>query len=185
MKKDSIVSRLARVVLAAALLLLLPLLAMQVSDEMRWSPADFLIVGALLAGSGCVYVLTTSKARTSSYRAAVAVALGAALFLVWLNLAVGIIGTERNRANLMYLGVLAVGFLGTVTARLRPRGMARALFATALAQALVAAIALVLGLGSPESGPLEILAVNGLFVALFVGSALLFDRAARDNLPAT
>ena len=102
-----------------------------------------------------------------------------------MNLAVGLIGTERNRANLMYLGVLAVGFLGTLTARLRPRGMARALFATALAQTLVAAIALVLGLGSPESGPLEILAVNGLFVALFVGSALLFHRAARDNLPAT
>ena len=63
-------------------------------------------------------------------------------------------------------------------------GMARALFATALAQALVAVIALLAGLGSPWSPPVEILAVNGFFVALFVGSALLFRYAAREQTPA-
>lgn len=50
--------------------------------------------------------------------------------------------------------------------------MARALSAMALAQALVALVAL----GLPSSGPLEIVAVNGLFVALFAGSAYLFRR---------
>jgi hypothetical protein len=53
------------------------------------------------------------------------------------------------------------------------------LFATAIAQALVAAIALIAGLGYPASPPLEILTLNGFFVALFVGSALLFRNAAR------
>ena len=171
-------------VLATVLLLLLPLLAMQVTDGVTWTAADFLVAGTLLAGAGCMYVLAASHARTPLYRAAVGVALGAALFLVWVNLAVGVIGTERNRANLMYLGVLAVGFVGALMARLRPRGMARALFATALAQALVAAIALTLGLGSPESEPLEVVGVNGLFVALFIGSAMLFRSAAREKLPA-
>jgi hypothetical protein len=37
-----------------------------------------------------------------------------------------------------------------------------------------------LGLGSPESEPLEVLVLNGLFVALFTGSAVLFRKAARD-----
>ena len=60
--------------------------------------------------------------------------------------------------------------------------MARALLATALAQTLVAAIALSAGLGAPASGPLEILMLNGCFVALFVGSAWLFRRAARDRI---
>jgi hypothetical protein len=55
--------------------------------------------------------------------------------------------------------------------------MARALFAMALAQALVAAIALIAGLGLPWSGPAEILLLNGFFVALFAGSAWLFRRA--------
>ena len=54
--------------------------------------------------------------------------------LVWINLAVGIIGSEDNPANLMYGGVLAVGVAGAVAARFRPGGMARALAATALAQ---------------------------------------------------
>ncbi len=60
--------------------------------------------------------------------------------------------------------------------------MARALFATALAQTLVAVIALVGRLGSPNSGPLEIVSINGFFVALFVGSAVLFSKAARGRL---
>jgi hypothetical protein len=65
--------------------------------------------------------------------------------LVWTNLAVGIIGEPDELANLMYVGVLAVGILGAITARFRPAGMARALLATALVQALVAGIALIAG----------------------------------------
>lgn len=52
-------------------------------------------------------------------------------------------------------------------------------FATALAQASVAVIALVAGLGYPWSGPLELSGLNGLFVALFVAWAWLFRRAVR------
>jgi hypothetical protein len=73
--------------------------------------------------------------------------------------------------------------LGRIRSNL-PDGMARALFATALAQALVSVIALLAGLGSTGSPPVEILAVNGFFVALFVGSALLFRYAAREQTPA-
>jgi hypothetical protein len=125
-----------------------------------------------------------AKAGNIAYRAAVAVALAAALLLVWVTGAVGIIGSEDNNANLMYFGVLAVGIVGAIVARLRPHEMARALFATALAQASVAVIALIFGLGLPWSPPLEILALNGFFVGLFVGSALLFRYAAREQTPA-
>lgn len=54
-----------------------------------------------------------------------------------MNLAVGLIGNEENLANLMYIGVLAVGLIGAAIARLEPGGMARVLFAMALAQTLV------------------------------------------------
>jgi hypothetical protein len=106
------------------------------------------------------------------------VAIAAAFILVWLSLGVGIIGKDGDPANLMYFGVLAVGVIGAIIARLQPHGMARALFATAIAQALVAAIALIAGLGLPWSGPAEILVLNGFFIALFAGSAWLFRRAA-------
>src|ERR687895_1422202 len=123
---------------------------------------------------------STMLAR-NAYRAAVGVALAAAFVLVWLSLGVGIIGADGDPANTMYFGVLAVGIIGAIVARFRPHGMARALFATALAQALVAVIALIAGLGLPWSPPLEILALNGFFVALFVGSAFLFRYAAREQ----
>jgi hypothetical protein len=126
---------------------------------------------------------STMLAR-NAYRSVVGVALAAAFVLVWLNLAVGVIGTEDDLANVMYVGVLAVGIIGAIIARFQPPGMARALFATALAQALVAVIALIFGLGSPWSPPVEILALNGFFVALFVGSALLFRYAGREQTPA-
>ncbi len=173
------------VALAAAFILLLPLLAMQITDEVVWDLADFAVAGALLVGTGLTYVLVARKAGNIAYRAAVGVALAAALLLVWINLAVGVIGTEDDLANLMYVGVLAVGIIGAIIARFRPHGMARALFATALAQALVAVIALIFGLGSPWSPPAEILALNGFFVALFVVSAWLFRNAARQQPPSS
>ncbi len=163
----------------AALILLLPLLAMQFTDEMRWGPADFVIVGALLLGACLTYELVARTVANTAYRAAVGVAVAAALILVWLSIGVGIIGRDGDPANLMYFGVLAVGIIGAFIARFRPRGMARALFATALAQGLIAVIAILAGLGQPYSGPLELLGLNGFFVALFVGSAWLFRRAAQ------
>jgi hypothetical protein len=171
----------AHVVLAVALILMIPLVAMQVTDEVVWTLSDFVVAGVLLLGTGLAYVLVSRRAHGLAYRLATGAALGTALFLVWANLAVGVIGDEQNPANVMYLGVLAVGAAGAALARLRPRGMAGAMFATALAQATVAAIALILGLGGPESGPLEIVGVNGMFVALWVGAGLLFRLTAREQ----
>ena len=96
------------IALAVAFILLLPLFAMQITDEVAWDLADFAIAGALLFGTGVAYELLARKAGIIAYRAAVGVALAAALLLVWMNLAVGIIGSEDNPANLMYVGVLAV-----------------------------------------------------------------------------
>ena len=120
-----------------------------------------------------------ARMHSTAYRSAVAVALLAALCLVWLSLGVGIIGQDGDPANRMYLGVLAVGIMGALIARFRARGMARALVAAALAQALVTAIALAARLGLPWSGPAEILLLNGFFIASFAGAAWLFQRAAR------
>ena len=125
---------------------------------------------------------TDNDTNNTSYRLAVGVALAGALLLLWLSLGVGIIGADGDPANLMYFGVLAVGIIGALIARFRPRGTARALFATALAQTSVAVIALIAGLGHPYSGPLELSLLNGFFVALFVGSAWLFRRAAHGRL---
>ena len=168
-----------RTAIVTAFILLIPLLAMQITDEVVWDLADFAVAGALVFGTGLTYDLVAKKMGNIAYRFAIGVALAAAFILVWLNLAVGVIGKEGDPANLMYIGVLVVGIIGSIIARFRPQGMALVLLATAITQALVAVIAVVAGLGSPWSGPAEILILNGFFVALFVGSAWLFRRAAR------
>src|SRR4028119_2526534 len=124
------------VALATAFILLIPLLTAP-----DWSLADFVFAGALIFGTGVTFVLVARKAGNIAYRFAVGVALAAAFLLVGLAGAVGIIGSEDNNANVMYVGVLAVGIVGAIIARLRPHGMARALFATGRAQAWGAVIA--------------------------------------------
>lgn len=165
------------IMLATAGILAVPLVAMQFTDEVVWTVADFVVAGILLAGTGLLYELAASRSDKIVYRAAAGVALSAALLLIWLNLAVGIIGTEDNPANLMYAGVFAVAFIGATIARLQPQGMARAMFATAIAQMAVGVIALIGGLDTPESGPLEILGLTGFFTVLWVASGVLFRRA--------
>lgn len=160
---------------SAALLLLLPLLAMQFTGEVNWTAFDFLVFGTMLAIACGSYELAARTTANTAYRAAVGVAVIAAFFLVWSNLAVGLIGTERNPANLMYGGVLAVGIIGAITARFRARGMARALIAMALAQALVAAVVLVAGWGY------EALVLTGIFGMPWLLSAWLFRKAAREQ----
>lgn len=166
---------------AALILLLLPLVAMQFTDEVAWGPADFAAAATLLFGAGLTYELVARRMPSTAYRAAVGIAVATALLLVWMNLAVGIIGSEDNPANLMYVGVLGVGTIGALVARFRPRGMARALFASALAQASVVVIALIAGLDDASSRPLEFSLLNGFFVALFAGSGWLFRRAAQGQ----
>ncbi|MYA63258.1 MAG: hypothetical protein F4022_09020 [Gemmatimonadetes bacterium] len=114
----------------------------------------------------------------TAYRYAFALALGASFLLAWVSPGVGLIGADGDPANAMYIGVFAVGGIGALVSRLRPLGMARTLVGMAIAQAAVAAIALFGGLGRPWSGPLEIILSNGFFIALFLGSAWLFRRAA-------
>src|SRR5215217_2235907 len=121
---------------------------MQFTDEVAWDETDFAVMGAMLFSACGAYELAARMTGNVAYRAAVGVAVVTAFILVWINLAVGIIGSEDNPANLMYGGVLAVAILGAVIGRFRSQGMARALAATALAQALVGAITVVAGLGS-------------------------------------
>lgn len=159
----------------AGLLLLLPLVAMQFTEEVNWDLADFVTFGAMLAAACGAYELAARVTGNTAYRAAVGVALVAAFILIWINLAVGIIGTEDNPANLIFGGVLAVGIIGAVIARLRPQGISRALVATALAQASVAMI--------PGLEP-EAVILTGLFTVTWLVSAWLFRKAAREHAQA-
>lgn len=123
------------------------------------------------------------KANTA-YLLAIGVAVTAAVMLVWLVMGVGVLGADGDDVDRIFTGVLAVGFIGALIAR-SPRGLANAMFATTVAQALVIVLALYAGLHkSPVSSVYEIVGVNGIFVVMFASSGLLFWLSGRKQLHA-
>ncbi len=157
---------------AAACLLALPLVAMQFTREVNWTGADFLVFAIMLGAACTIYELGAKMSSNSAYRAATAIAAVAGFVIVWVNIAVGVIGDEGDPANLMFAGVLLVGIVGALMGRLRAHGMARALLATAIAQAAVGVLIYARGMGSGAA----------LFCAAFslvwLASAGLFHKAA-------
>lgn len=117
---------------------------------------------------------------TNTYWSGVAVAVGTGLFLIGAIGALGIVGTEGDRADLLYLGALAIGVVGAVVARLRARGMAWAMAASAAATMAAGFVALLLGKHEAEySSVPEIMGLTVMFAALFATSAWLFRRCDR------
>ena len=169
-----------RFLIGAAVPLLIPFVGMQFRSDWNWGPGDFVFAWLLFVGAGIAYKLATRNAASIAYRAAAAVAVATAFVLTWVNLAVGIIGNDDNPANLMYVGVVAVGIIGAAIARFHPHGMARTLFTMALALAAVPVIALLIRRHDFSPGVMRVFVLNGCFVLLLLASAWLFRKAASE-----
>ena len=147
---------------------------------MNWDLLDFLTFGVMVAVAITIVLLARRRSRSGAYRLAVVLAATGAFLLAWVNGAVGIIGNEENDANMLFFGVLGVAALGAVIARFRARGMARALYATAGAQVLVAAGAIIMQLGaSGANWPNGLVIITVFFAVIWIVSGLLFSKAAR------
>ena len=132
-----------------------------------------------------LYELATWLSGNPVYRAAFGIAVATGFLTVWVNLAVGMFGSESNVLNLMFGGVLLVAALGALLANFRARGMSRAMAATAAAQLIAAGIGLAIGLsvgmdevGGPSIG-LEAF-LTACFAVPWLVSAQLFRMAAGD-----
>ncbi|MDA3812635.1 MAG: hypothetical protein PF570_00110 [Candidatus Cloacimonetes bacterium] len=88
--------RLIIIGLTSVILLLIPLLAMQFTDEVNWTGFDFVVAGVLLLGTGLMCELVIRKVNKIKYRIAICVAFLVVLFLIWSELAVGIFGTQLS-----------------------------------------------------------------------------------------
>jgi len=170
-----------RVALVTAGILLIPFFGNIYVDGWNWHWYTFVLAGTLLFGAGLTYEFVAKRMSNKAYKFAVGLAVGTAFILSWGNMVR--VSESENPANLMYYGVLAVGVIGALIARFEPRGMARTLFAMALAQMLVPVIVLIIS--NPDTwGPPGVLGVfvsNSFFALLFVGSALLFRHAAHKQ----
>ncbi len=85
--------RLFTIVAIVTLILLIPLIAMQFTDEVKWTFGDFVVAGLLLFGVGFLFDMIMRKVNNSGYRVVLYVVLLLVFFLIWAELAVGIFGT--------------------------------------------------------------------------------------------
>jgi len=81
------------IVFTVALLLLIPLIAMQLTNEVNWTLGDFVIAGVLLFGAGLMCEFVLRKVNKTGLRIIVCTAILLILLLIWAELAVGIFET--------------------------------------------------------------------------------------------
>jgi hypothetical protein len=158
----------------AAALLALPAIAARLSDGMMWDSADFILLAAMLLAACFIWELAFRKSGSWAYAAGAVGAAGTAFLLFLVNGAVGLLGDEGNKVNLLYFGVLTVALGGSIIVRFRPEGMARAMAVTAGTQVVVGLIGVVL---VPDFR--GFLVGTALFTPLWLLSAWLFAKAAQ------
>jgi hypothetical protein len=96
-----------RVALATAFVVLAPLVAMQITDEVDWGVIDFVAAGALVAGTGALLELAARAPRNFVYRVGAA-AIGVAAI---------VLGEMDDAPGLMLFGGLLIA--GTLALTLR------------------------------------------------------------------
>jgi len=75
----------------AAAALLVPLVAMGVTDEVNWGAEDFLAAALLIGGAGLSLELVVRFIGGATPRIAAALAVAAVFLVIWAQLAVGIL----------------------------------------------------------------------------------------------
>lgn len=82
--------RLIIIGLITAILLLIPFISMQFTDEVNWTLIDFVVAGVMLFGTGLLCDFALRSIKKIHYRIAVCAAILLAFLLIWAELAVGI-----------------------------------------------------------------------------------------------
>jgi hypothetical protein len=158
----------------AAALLCVPALAMRFAPQagFDWGKEDFIVAAVLFGMVGAGVELVVRASRSMPYRMGAFAAILTAFLTIWVNLAVGMIGAEGNPYNLAFGGVILIALVGAAVARFRAAGLARAMAIAAAAQAAAAAAGMAVDL---RGGVFSL-----IFAGFWLGSALLFRRAARQ-----
>ena len=72
------------------LLLCIPLVAMQFTEEVNWTLSDFVVMGALLFVTGLVFEYAMRKLKTTTQRLIAVGVIALGFLYIWAELAVGV-----------------------------------------------------------------------------------------------
>jgi hypothetical protein len=85
--------RLIGILITVGMLLLIPFIAMQFTNEVAWSLFDFVVAAILLLGTGLLCEFVLRKVNKTKHRLIICAIILALLVLTWMELAVGLFGT--------------------------------------------------------------------------------------------
>lgn len=162
----------------AALLILMPWLAMQFTPEVRWEANDFILATVVIGIIGALIELTILLTANRFSRAGGFVAILAGFLVFWSNLAVGMIGNEGNAVNLFFGLVLLIAIIGAWLSSLHRNVLPAAMLAAGTTQCAIGLLAGIWG-SDFKGGVLTI-----LLSTLWWISSLLFAIAAKQKAPA-
>ena len=152
----------------AALLLVLPLVT-----RAPWTASDYVFAAVLFGSVGIAFEFIVRKSSSLAYRFGAGLTVAAAVLTIWINGAVGMIGSEDNPYNLVFLGVPVIALIGAVLARFRAAGMVRATAVAAAAQLAAGCV----GLTTDLRGAI----LSMVFAGTWVLAAAAFRNAAGEQ----
>ncbi len=148
---------------------------------MAWDLWDFAIAGFLLIITATAIRHLFRRSTNNAYRIGATILILGLVLLAWVNGAVGIIGSENNPANLMYVNVPIAGLLCALITKFTPKGLSFACMLMAITQLLVALIAVTADLGAEgPSWPRDIMLMTIFFCVIWSIAAGQFLRADKQ-----
>jgi hypothetical protein len=84
--------RLFGIIFTVALLLTIPAVAMQFTNEVNWTRGDFVVAGLLLLSTGFACELAIRSIQKVGFRFLAVAAILGACFVLWVELATGFVG---------------------------------------------------------------------------------------------
>jgi hypothetical protein len=142
------------------------LLALPAILRFPWTASDFIIMGLLLGSVGLGIEYLVRLSGNAFVRLGAILAVLTSFMTIWSNLAVGMIGSEDNNYNLLFIGLLALVLTGSIRVRMHPAAMVKVMLAAAAGQGALA----LGGLAVDQRGAL----FSGIFVISWLLSAALF-----------
>jgi len=79
-----------RILAITLFILMIPLVAMQFTDEVNWTAGDFIMAGLLLFCAGAVFNYIWITIKKKEYRILLCLVAGFLFCLIWAELAVGV-----------------------------------------------------------------------------------------------
>lgn len=86
-------SRFSVILIFVILVLFIPFIAMQFTEQVNWGLLDFIVAGVLLLGCALSIDFIFRKIKSLKYRIVLGLVVLIIFLLVWAELAVGIFGT--------------------------------------------------------------------------------------------